>query len=292
LTVFQRKEVEWGINTGLYYGLSSDSRPTENIVKGSIFTEIDTGKRFIYSGTTWIELLGQGKTYREAMAETKRAWIESIFVQTGEGNDWDAEIGTTFTTLNKIYDPVTIAGTHTLAVVANKGFTGKTNTIYEVEITTAGSKTTAKYKWRKQTYLGQVWGDYVENQTAGPTKTLADGVQINFNDDNGYEVGDKWILQACGSWHTPENGSKSFLTSIHIHLYDSDKKAQAGKIRVYNDIYRIWDLYDTEVNFIDWRTPIYLLGNGTRQFKVEFAEATSADIEYAYLTLKGWDEVA
>jgi len=271
-----------------FVGFSDDTKPTNPPV-GSRFFEIDTGAEFVFLDSVWHPWC-LGKTYRELAAQNKKAWIESIFVQTGSGNDWDAEIGTTYTTLNKIYDPVTLAGTHTLAVVANKGFTGKTNTVYEVEITTAGSKTTAKYKWRKQTYLGQVWGDYTEDQTAGAAETLADGVQINFNDDGTYEVGDKWQLQACGSWHTPENDRKSFLTSLIVRLYDSGQQAKAAKARAWSGIYRVWDLYSAEVSFIDWRTPIYLLGDGTKQFKVELAEATAGNIEYVYMIMKGWDE--
>ena len=39
------------------YGLSTDAKPTENIITGSKFTEVNTGKRFLFDevGKTWTE---------------------------------------------------------------------------------------------------------------------------------------------------------------------------------------------------------------------------------------------
>lgn len=39
-------------------GLSTDEKPTENIVNGTVFIEIDTGKVFMFDGTskTWKEI--------------------------------------------------------------------------------------------------------------------------------------------------------------------------------------------------------------------------------------------
>lgn len=41
-----------------YRGLSTDSKPTENITNGSVFIEIDTGKLYMFDaeGTQWKEL--------------------------------------------------------------------------------------------------------------------------------------------------------------------------------------------------------------------------------------------
>ena len=38
-------------------GLSTDSKPTENIVTGSVFLEVNTGKGFLFNETagTWVE---------------------------------------------------------------------------------------------------------------------------------------------------------------------------------------------------------------------------------------------
>ena len=38
-------------------GLSTDTKPTQNIAQGSTFTEIDTGKVFFFNetGTQWVE---------------------------------------------------------------------------------------------------------------------------------------------------------------------------------------------------------------------------------------------
>ena len=40
-------------------GLSTDSKPTGKFATGSIFTEVDTGKVYLYNaaGTTWVEWL-------------------------------------------------------------------------------------------------------------------------------------------------------------------------------------------------------------------------------------------
>ena len=35
--------------------LSSDAKPTEGILQGSLIIEVDTGKVFLFSGTAWVE---------------------------------------------------------------------------------------------------------------------------------------------------------------------------------------------------------------------------------------------
>lgn len=39
-------------------GLSTDSKPTENISNGSVFMEINTGKAFLFNeeGSAWVEV--------------------------------------------------------------------------------------------------------------------------------------------------------------------------------------------------------------------------------------------
>ena len=39
------------------YGLSTDAKPTEDIITGSKFTEVNTGKRFLFDevGKNWYE---------------------------------------------------------------------------------------------------------------------------------------------------------------------------------------------------------------------------------------------
>lgn len=41
----------------LYYGLSTDSKPTSGVGNGSIFVEINTGKVFFFNadGSAWVE---------------------------------------------------------------------------------------------------------------------------------------------------------------------------------------------------------------------------------------------
>jgi hypothetical protein len=38
-----------------YIGLSSDTKPSEEINSGSLFVEEDTGKTYIYSGSAWTQ---------------------------------------------------------------------------------------------------------------------------------------------------------------------------------------------------------------------------------------------
>ena len=44
-------------------GLSTDSKPTEGILTGSVFIEIDTGKAYFFDeeSTTWMEAGGENE---------------------------------------------------------------------------------------------------------------------------------------------------------------------------------------------------------------------------------------
>jgi len=39
-----------------YEGLSTDSKPTENVAVNSLFLELDTGKFYYFNGTAWAEV--------------------------------------------------------------------------------------------------------------------------------------------------------------------------------------------------------------------------------------------
>ncbi|GAI02649.1 unnamed protein product, partial [marine sediment metagenome] len=173
--------------------------------------------------------------------------------------------------------------------VSYKGFTGKTNTLVEIEIDGAGDPPTATFKCMKQTFLGRTFGTCTPGVATGADITVADGIHINFN-DTGYQVGDKWHVQACGSWHTPENGKHSYLTSLFIYPIDSAKDPEVGFFRAWCDDYRVVDYATKQGEFPNWRTPIHLLGDGTKQFKIELAEVVAGDIEYMSVIMKGWDE--
>lgn len=197
------------------------------------------------------------------------------------------DFGTDYQTLNKIYTPITKAGARTIALVSPKGFTGKTNTLLEIEIDGTGPET---FKWRKETFMGRTFGSWTEVVAVGANILVTDGIRINFDAAGTYVVGDRWHVQACGSWHTPENGINSYLTSLSIYPYDAAKVAKAGFFRAYCGDYRILDFITNKGEFPNWRTPIHLLGDGTLQFKVELAEITGGDIEYMFAVMKGWDE--
>lgn len=40
------------------FGLSTDSKPTANIITGSVFVEVDTGKAYLFNETAseWVEV--------------------------------------------------------------------------------------------------------------------------------------------------------------------------------------------------------------------------------------------
>ena len=40
------------------FGLSTDTKPTSNIITGSVFVEVDTGKAFLFNETAsaWVEV--------------------------------------------------------------------------------------------------------------------------------------------------------------------------------------------------------------------------------------------
>jgi len=226
------------------------------------------------------------KTYREERAEQDENWDECMFITKTE---FATDFNVTHQTLNKIYAPVTKSGAKTIALVSSKGFTGKTNTLLEITIDTLGDPPTAKFKWRKKTFLGDIWGAYTEGVTTGADITVTDGIHINFN-DTGYAVGNQWHVQACGSWHTPGDGKHSYMTSVFVYPFDSTPAAKAGYFRIWRGDYRVVDYITTKGEFPNWRTPMHLLGDGTKQFKVEIAELVKGQIDSVFCVMKGWDE--
>ncbi|GAJ16295.1 unnamed protein product, partial [marine sediment metagenome] len=55
------------------------------------------------------------------------------------------------------------------------------------------------------------------------------------------EVGNQWHVQACGTWHTPDNGKHSYLTSVFVYPFEATPVAKAGKFRFWRGDYRIVD---------------------------------------------------
>lgn len=58
ITVYRENGIVEGKGELEYRGLSTDTKPTENITNGSVFIEIDTGKLYMFDaeGTQWKEL--------------------------------------------------------------------------------------------------------------------------------------------------------------------------------------------------------------------------------------------
>lgn len=52
-----------------YIGLSTDSKPTTDTPPGSIFRELNTGQRWIWDGSNWIEDLELIYAFTEALKE-------------------------------------------------------------------------------------------------------------------------------------------------------------------------------------------------------------------------------
>lgn len=235
-------------------------------------------------------LVVANRTYRERMAQRDKNWVQSMYISKTEFSG--ATFGTDYQTLSKTYVPVLKAGGRTLAVVAThqNDFSGKTNTLLEIEIDGGGITGAATFKWRKQTFLGKIFGPWTTGILTGADITVTDGIHINFNDGGTYVIGDRWHVQACGSWHTPESGVDSYLTSLFVYPYDDTKKAKAGFFRAWAGDYRMVDYITNQGEFPNWRTPIHLLGDGASRFKVELAEIVAGDIEYIFCVMKGWDE--
>jgi len=285
LTVFQKKEAEWGINTGRYYGLSIENKPTTDIVKGSVFIEIDTGKKFIYNETAWVERFEQGKTYREAMSQAGKTWMESFLINTN--TDLADEIGATYTTLSLI-DVHTIAGSNTLAVVNTTDFTGTMHYIYDVVVTKAGAMATAEFKWRWKTLISD-WSDWTEGVVTAADNDLGNNVVINWTGITSV-LADEYRVHGECSWHIPADGYKSFLTRWGIRFLDATPAQTYAYARLLIDDNHVWEILDRAYSGEDLRTPLYLLGDGIKQIKMEFKEITKADVEYLYFYMRGWDE--
>jgi len=47
---------------------------------------------------------------------------------------------------------------------------------------------------------------------------------------------------------------------------------------------------DSKYTTASWITPFMIVGDGTKQYKMEFKEVVKGDIEYVYLIMNGWDE--
>lgn len=231
----------------------------------------------------------QGKTYREQMAEIGNSWSEGFLIDVG--NDLPADIGTNYTILSLI-DVHTVVGANTLALVNTTGFTGNTYSVYWIECTKAGAMGVAEFKWRTRPLRGgaSAWGDYTTGVVTANNNNLGNNVVINWTGIVSV-IGDRYLVHGKPSWHTPVNGYASFLTSFGVRIYDVNKQAKPGYIRLTKNTWEIWEVLDSNYSTKYWRTSVYIRGNGTKQYRFEFKEAVAGDIEYIYFIAKGWDEL-
>lgn len=58
ITIYRENGIVEGKGELEYRGLSTDTKPTENVNNGSVFIEIDTGKMFLYDqqNSLWKEV--------------------------------------------------------------------------------------------------------------------------------------------------------------------------------------------------------------------------------------------
>lgn len=87
--------VEMVTDTKRYHGLSSDQKPTSGITRGSTFFEEDTGKKYRFTGSTWIpeavEILGNDGF---AIDSNHPMVIDSAAVFSTHINEAGSDIGT------------------------------------------------------------------------------------------------------------------------------------------------------------------------------------------------------
>jgi len=271
------------------YPVKQTGRGTPDYSSRIFAQDIDTG--------IWIPVIANAlgalvvdphivRTYREEVSRENENWVESMYISKAE---FGGNFGVAYQPLNKIYTPITTAGVNTIALVSSIGFDGLTNTMLEIVIDGAGAPGVATFKWRKQTFMGRTWTDFVTGVLTGANILVTDGIRINFN-AAGYLVDDAWHVQACGSWHAPENGIESYLTSLFIYPFDAARAAKAGLFRAWCGDYRVVDYATTKGEFPNWRTPIHLQGDGTTKFEVELAEIGAGQIDHIFVVMKDWDE--
>lgn len=275
------------LNATVVQGTASNLKvePTQTTaanLKATVYQ--DTAASLLVTSTQY----SQAKTYRERMTDLGYSWVENFLIDVG--NDLTDDIDTTYTSLSKI-DVHTRTGSNTLALVNTTGFTGDMYTVYWIECTKAGAMGTAEFKWRTRGFMGGAagWGDYTTGVVTAANNDLGDNVVINFTGITSV-VGDIYLVHGKPSWHTPVDGYNSYLTSFGVRTYDSSKQAKVAYARLSKNTWEVWEHLESSYVATAWRTPMIIHGNGTKQYRMEFKEATKGDLEYVYMEMKGWDE--
>lgn len=255
-------------------GLSSDTKPTTDIPQGSLFRELDIGVTYTFHGTTWYPH-NQLLTYREAQATAGHTWMENFMIDVG--NDIGIDIDTAYVTLSKI-GVHTIAGSNTLVVVNKTGFTGDMYTTYDIEVTKSGASGTAEFKWRSKTQVGS-WLAYTTGVVTAADNDLGDNVVLNWTGVTS-AVADQYYAHGKPSWHKPASGYRSYLTSFIVRMLDVTPSAKLGFARLSQANNEVWEALSSSYSSETWRTPLYILGDGTLKYEFEFKEVVKGDIEY------------
>lgn len=60
--ISKKKAEDYELTNPVFYieaaGVSSDAKPTGGVAAGSVFTEVDTGDVYMYSGSAWVKQFG------------------------------------------------------------------------------------------------------------------------------------------------------------------------------------------------------------------------------------------
>lgn len=94
-----------------FYGLSTDTKPTENVATGSVFTEVDTGKTFLYDEESedWTEVESGSGGGGGGDSDFSTAEVTIKFIKNSQGGThWPLYMSLINIDENKMYTDVTI----------------------------------------------------------------------------------------------------------------------------------------------------------------------------------------
>ena len=121
-----------------YYGLSTDAKPTENCVTGSMFTAVDTGVEYLFDEVTgvWIaQNTGNGKASVAGATVTLGTALKYTGAEQTQTVS-SVKIGNTTLTVNTDYEITgnkgTEIGDYTLTVIGKGSYAGAVNKAWSI----------------------------------------------------------------------------------------------------------------------------------------------------------------
>lgn len=276
-----------------YLGLSTDTKPTEDVFEGSEFIETDTSDEYIFINDGWIQI-DRARSHWDIKIAKQQVWLETVTYGIEEEED---HIGTILTPINHVHSLVKLSGENTASFVSTPTFAGKTSATYQLEAVSVqipyeppdpdpGYKTVFRYK--KTSYYLNTWSDSVDADITDNSCTV-DGVQLSFTD---VTIGDKYQFIAGGSWHTAETGMRSHLVELYVCASEGITASFAPiRVNVYANDAFVWGTDANQVVDKFWKLPFYAREDGlNKTFEVRLAEFEAGKVERITLVMKGWDE--